>query len=133
MELYSYSHAHGQSAYHFVFCPKYRYAIFEDAFLRFACVQIFKRIAEQYGMRIYAIEVMPDHVHLFVELPHTISVAKAAQILKGISSRLLRKMYPQIREKLRKQLWSDGYFFRSVGNVTADTIAHYIRTSQRNF
>ena len=134
MELYSFNRSYGQNAQHFVFCPKYRRDIFADPEVKQGCEQILREIAQTYKLRIYEMQVMPDHVHLFVEIPPTTSVAKALQLLKGISSRELRKRYPQIQKKLwGKHFWSPGKFHRSVGNVTADTIQHYIAQSQGNF
>jgi len=77
---------------------------------------------------------MPDHVHLFVEVPSTISVSKALQLFKGISSYKLFRQHPWLRNHFRKgHFWSPGKFFRSVGNVTAETIQHYISQSQGNW
>jgi putative transposase len=51
--------------------------------------------------------------------------------LKGVSSYRLFKLHPELKERYwGGSLWSSGKFFRSVGNVTADTIAHYIKESQ---
>ena len=131
MELYSFNRSYGQNAHHFVFCPKYRRPVFADSEVRVGCQQIFYDIAKQYRMRIYELQVEDDHLHLFVEIPPTLSTAKAQQLFKGISSRYLRKNYPQVFKQLwGKHFWSAGKFARSVGNVTADTIAHYIRESQ---
>ena len=70
-------------------------------------------------------------VHLFVEVPPTMSVSKALQLFKGISSYKLFRQHPWLRKHFRKgHFWSPGKFFRSVGNVTAETIQHYIAESQ---
>jgi len=74
---------------------------------------------------------MPDHVHLFAEVPPTMCISKALQLFKGISSYKLFKKHPWLRRHFRKgHFWSPGKFFRSVGNVTAETIQHYISQSQ---
>ncbi len=49
--------------------------------------------------------------------------------MKGISSKHLRGMYPELKVYGSK-LWSAGKFFRSVGSVTANTVEHYIKDSQ---
>ena len=73
-------------------------------------------------------EVMKDHVHIFVEVPPRYSPAQAVQILKSVSAREAFKKLPKLREELwTGKLWSDGYFVRSVGDkVTADIIRKYI-------
>jgi len=74
---------------------------------------------------------MPDHVHIFVEVPHTMSVAKALQLFNGYSAYRIFKQHPWLRRHFRTgHFWSPGKFFRSVGNVTSDTIKHYISCSQ---
>jgi len=74
---------------------------------------------------------MPDHIHLFVGFKPSFSVSEVEQRFKGISARRLFEMFPQLRKRLWKgHLWSRGKFVRSVGNVTADTIKHYIAKSQ---
>ena len=81
-----------------------------------------------YGYKIYEMQVMEDHVHLFVECPGNISVSKTLQLFKGISSRMLRRTFSFLRE--HKHLWSPGKFYRSVGNVSWDVIQNYIAHSQ---
>jgi len=83
------SHSVGQNAFHLVWKPKY-----SSSFLRFkevnkVCIGSIRFVALKYGMEIYELQVMPDHIHLFVELPPSISVSKSLQLFKGISSRIL--------------------------------------------
>ena len=79
----------------------------------------------------YMLEVVEDHVHLFLEFHPNISLSKVVQHLKGGSSYRLFKLHPELREKYwGGSLWSSGKFYRSIGNVTADTIKHYINDSQ---
>ena len=83
------------------------------------------------GYKIHAIEIAEDHVHLFIEFHPTIPLSKVVQYLKGGSSYRLFKLHPELRKRYWDgNLWSSGKFFRSVGNVTADTIKHYIKESQ---
>jgi putative transposase len=72
---------------------------------------------------------MEDHVHIFLSMKPTQSISTVVQCLKGISSKHLREMYPELKVYGDK-LWSAGKFFRSVGSVTADTVEYYIRESQ---
>jgi putative transposase len=83
------------------------------------------------GYRIHAIEIVEDHVHLFLEFRPSISLSKVVQYLKGGSSHRLFELHPELKKRYcGGRLWSTGKFFRSVGNVTADTIKHYIKESQ---
>ena len=76
-------------------------------------------------------EVVEDHVHLFLEFHPSASLSKVIQHLKGGSSYRLFKLHPELREKYwGGSLWSSGKFYRSIGNVTTETIKHYINDSQ---
>ena len=66
------------------------------------CEQFLREIAQQYCFEIYELQVMPDHVHLFVEVPPTICVSKALQLFKGISSFKLFRKHPWLQRHFRK-------------------------------
>ena len=74
-------------------------------------------------------EVMDDHVHVFVEAPPRYAPSQLVQMLKSISARELFKEFPKMREEMWSgKIWSDGYFVRSAGNaVTSDIIRKYIK------
>jgi len=78
---------------------------------------------------INTMEVMEDHVHVFLSAPPLYAPTWIAQILKSISARELFARFPQLRRQLwGGQFWEDGYFVRSVGDaVTAEIIHRYIR------
>ncbi|MDI6806833.1 MAG: IS200/IS605 family transposase [Candidatus Aenigmarchaeota archaeon] len=130
MELQSFSHSYGQLAYHVVLVTKYRRQVLSKD--KHDVVKlIFNEIAIKHAMKLHAIEVLEEHVHIFITIPPTLCLSKAMQLLKGISSRILFKAFPEIKQKLwGGHLWSKGKFFRSVGSVTAEAIQHYIRETQ---
>ena len=76
-------------------------------------------------MTIHALEVMPDHVHVFVEADPTLAVSEIVNRFKGRSSRLMRQEFPALRSRL-PTLWSRSYYAGSVGHVSAKTIEAYI-------
>ena len=125
------NHAVGQNCYHLVWKTKYAEPIFNSLAYRKVCEGSLRQVAINYGMTIYELQVMPDHIHLFVELPSTMSVSKALQLFKGISSRMLRRQFSFLRDC--ENLWSPGKFFRSICNVTSDVIQNYIRYSQGSY
>jgi len=90
---------------------------------------VFYDIAERYELEIDTLEVMSDHVHLFLIAPPKYSPSQVVQILKSISARELFSRHPELRKELwGGELWSNGYFVRSVGDeVTADVIRRYIK------
>jgi len=133
MNLESYSHGFGQLTYHIVFVPKYRRPIFNEEFVKRACDMLFRQIAEKYGFTIHELQIMPDHVHLFIEVNPSDSISRVVQLFKGISARRLFQRFPELARFSREHIWSAGKFYRSVGNVTADTVKHYIACSQGNW
>lgn len=126
MDLRSYAHSRGQSAYHLVLVPKYRRKAFAREDISGCLERYLVALCRQRGWQLYALMVMPDHVHIFLELPPSVSVSEAFQVLKGKSSYELFRMFPELRYMFPRGLWSDGKFFRSVGAVTAPVIEHYI-------
>jgi len=131
LELRSFSHGYGQITYHIVLVPKYRYKIFYERRVKKDCELILKNICMDHGYKIHAIELTEDHVHLFLEIHPSTSLSNVVQYLKGGSSYRLFKLHPELKKRYwGGNLWSSGKFFRSVGNVTADTIKHYINESQ---
>jgi putative transposase len=71
--------------------------------------ELLAEIAAEHGMKLYAIEVMPDHVHLFVECDPTLCVAEIINRFKGRTSRVLRQEFRHLRSRL-PTLWSRSYF-----------------------
>jgi putative transposase len=110
--------------YHVVWCPKYRRPVLTgdvDRRLR----ELFAEKATELGMKIHALEIMPDHVHLFVESDPTRCVAEIVNRLKGYTSRVLRSEFPSLKSRL-PTLWSRSYYAGSVGHVSAAVIEKYI-------
>ena len=120
-------HAVYDLKYHIVWIPKYRKDILEKEVSDYLKAT-FNKIAEEYGFRIDTMEVMADHVHIFVEVLPKYSPAQVVQIMKSISARKIFEKFPELRKQLwAGELWNDGYFVRSVGDeVTADIIRKYI-------
>ena len=127
MGVKSTKHAVYDLKYHIVWVPKYRKHIFDNEIRQYA-KEVFQQIADEYEFVIDTMEVMEDHVHIFVEAPPRYSPAQIVQIMKSISAREVFKKYPKLRKQLwAHELWNDGYFVRSVGDkVTADIIRKYI-------
>ena len=131
MELNSFSHGYGQIAYHIVLVPKYRRKIFRASVKR-DCEAVILDICARKGYRVISLHVADDHVHLFLELHPTHSLSGVIKQLKGESAVRLFRMHPELRKQLwNGNLWSARKFYRSVGNVTMDTIQYYIEESQQ--
>jgi putative transposase len=110
--------------YHVVWCPKYRRPVLEGA-VAGRLKALLAEKAAQLALTIHALEVMPDHVHLFVEGDPTRCVAEIVNRLKGYTSHVLREEFPSLRSRL-PTLWSRSYYAGSVGHVSAATVERYI-------
>lgn len=129
--LKHFGHSVGQNCFHFVWKPKYARDPMKFYGVRCDIENFIHEVCERNKFEIYELSVQPDHIHLFCDIPHTMSVAKALQLLKGYTAYAIMKKHPWLRKHFRKgHFWSPGKFFRSVGNVTAETIQHYIAYSQ---
>ncbi len=120
-------HAVYDLKYHLVWIPKYRKHILSGEVSEYL-KEVFQRIAEGYEFRIDTMEVVEDHVHIFVEAPPRYSQAQVVQVMKSVSAREVFSKFPELRKQLwAGELWNDGYFVRSVGDkVTVDIIRKYI-------
>ena len=77
------------------------------------------------------LSISEDHVHVLIQIKPSDSIAGVVQVLKGGTSRMLRKEFSELEEFLwGESFWADGYFAESVGTVDEEVIRKYIR-SQR--
>ena len=114
--------------YHLVWCPKYRRKVLVppvDGRLKELCAQV----AAEHGMTIHTMEVMPDHVHLFVEADPTLCVAEIVNRFKGRSSHALRREFASLKSRL-PTLWSRSYYAGSIGHVSDAVVRRYIETQK---
>jgi putative transposase len=69
---------------------------------------------------VIALEIMPDHLHLFLSAPPTLAPNQIVRRIKGRSSRVLRQEFPHLRRL--PSLWTRSYFVSTAGNVSSQTI-----------
>ena len=114
--------------YHVVWCPKYRRRVLVNGvderlkdIIREVCAEIHAELIEM--------EVMPDHVHLLVEVDPQYGIHRAVRLIKGRSSRLLRDEYPWLKSRL-PTLWTNSYFVSTVGGAPLKTVRQYIENQK---
>ena len=114
--------------YHLVWCPKYRRPVLvADIASRLKVLLVEK--ANELEVMVHALEVMPNHVHLFIETDPRWCPAELANRFKGSTSHALREEFPSLKSRL-PTLWSRSYFIGSVGSVTAASIEKYIASQK---
>lgn len=114
--------------YHFITVVKYRKHIFDNDDIVNDIKLIFNRIAESFDVKITAMECGVDHIHVLFRAKPSLDITKFINILKGHSSRDLRKKYSDVlKDKLwGDAMWSPSYFLSTTGNVSLDTLKNYI-------
>lgn len=109
-----------------VWCPKYRRPVL-DGQVAERLDELIRQKADERGWKITALEVMPDHVQLFVKHDPKSSASYVANQFKGFTSRVLREEFPHLKSRM-PTLWSSSYFAASLGAVSAATVEKYIST-----
>lgn len=119
-------------SYHIIWCPKYRRKVLQkgvDTRLK----ELLHIKAKEREWTIKSLEVMPDHVHIFISASPNDSVKDIVGALKGFTARYLRHEFPYLRTKI-PSMWTRSYYVESVGHISESTIKKYIadqKTSQR--
>jgi putative transposase len=111
--------------YHLVWSTKYRKPALVppvDAALK----DLLTQTAAEHEYDVLGLEVMPDHVHIFLSAPPAVSPAIIAKILKGASARRLFTVFSHQRRLWGGHLWNPSYYVGTAGHVSAETIKRYL-------
>lgn len=118
--------------YHVVWCPKYRRKVLTGS-IETRLKELIEETCSTLNVEIIEMELMPNHVHLLLEVDPQFGIHKAVKQIKGNSSRILRQEFKELRTKL-PTLWTNSYFVSTVGGAPLEVIKQYIesqKTSQR--
>ncbi len=118
--------------YHIVWCPKYRRKVLVNG-VADRLNELIREVCKEIQVEIIEMEIMPDHIHLLLEVDPQFGVHKAVKKIKGRTSRILRQEFPYLKTKL-PTLWTNSYFVSTVGGAPLEIIKQYIenqKTSQR--
>jgi len=126
------SHATYNCNYHFVWIPKYRKPLLKHEKIKEILEKIIKGQSESREWEVLAIEIQPDHLHLFLSVPPSWSPSEVVNILKGNTSRQLRLVFPFLKTIIRKSLWADGYYVSTAGYVSQEQVRRYIDEQSNN-
>ncbi|MBM7556627.1 IS200/IS605 family transposase [Halanaerobacter jeridensis] len=129
----SLSHCKYLVQYHLVWCPKFRFEVINGN-IKKSLKNIFADICNKYQYGILELEVMPDHIHIFLSAKPTVAPTDIVRTLKSISAIKLFKEYPKLKKFYARcgSLWSKGYFVSTIGNVSSQTIKRYIQNQNSN-
>lgn len=115
--------------YHVVWCTKYRRKVLVDG-VDIRLKELIEEICKEYSIDIIEMEIMPDHVHLLVEVDPQFGIHKAVKLIKGRTSHDLRQEFSSLRTRL-PTLWTNSYFVSTVGGAPLSIIKQYIE-NQKN-
>lgn len=115
--------------YHVVWCPKYRRPVLVEG-VDERLKTILADVVAETRSELIEVEVMPDHVHLLVEVDPQFGIHRFVKLAKGRSSRLLRAEFPRLRSRL-PTLWTNSYAVFTVGGAPLATVKQYIENQKR--
>ena len=124
-KLYHTDHAIVYSCqYHVIFCPKYRRRVLDGA-VGIRLKELVLEKQQEYGYTVMGMEVLPDHVHLLLDVDPRVGIAAVVAKIKGYTSHELRAQFPWLKKRL-PTLWTRSRFISSVGAVTLEVVQQYI-------
>ena len=123
------SHCVFNIGYHIIWCPKYRRKVLING-VDIRLKEILVKRAVAIGVSIEKMEIMPDHVHLFVKAVPTLAVHFIVNQLKGYSSYILREEFPWLKSRL-PTLWTRSYYCETIGHISENTIIRYIEDQKK--
>ena len=117
---------------HVVWCPKYRRKVLVGA-VETRLKELLSAFCDEIAVELIALEVMPDHVHLILEVDPQFGIHRTVKYLKGKTSHVLRNEFVHLTTKLPSR-WTNSYFVSTVGGAPLEAIKQYVenqKTSQR--
>jgi len=113
--------------YHLVWCPKRRKPVLVGE-VKERLEQIIYQVADELGIKVLEVAINPDHIHLFVSAYPTIPVHKIVKRIKGRSSNILRREFPELLKL--PSLWTRSYYVSTIGAVSKEAIEKYIEAQK---
>lgn len=131
MKLDSNNHSVFLLYYHLVLVTKYRRQVI-DKVISNRLRDIFENIASNYNITIVEWNDDKDHIHILFRGHPNSEISKFINAYKSASSRLIKKEYPNIRQKLWKEyFWSRSFCLITTGGTTVDVVKKYIENQSK--
>lgn len=92
--------------------------------------EIIKEVCAEFKSEMIEMEIMPDHVHLLVEVDPQFGIHRLIKTIKGRTSRVLRLEFKQLKSRL-PTLWTNSYFVSTVGGAPLEIIKQYIENQKQ--
>ena len=114
--------------YHVVWCPKYRRPVLVEG-VDVRLKSLIVETCSKMNVDIIEMEIMPDHVHLLIEVEPQFGIHRAVKQIKGVSSRVLREEFSWLKSRI-PTLWTNSYFVSTVGGAPLAVIKKYIENQK---
>ena len=112
----------------YVWCPKYRRNVLVNG-VDVRLKEFISAICQEISVDVIEMEIMPDHVHLLLEVDPQFGIHKAVKTIKGRTSRVLRTEFPWLRSRI-PTLWTNSYFVSTVGGAPLAMVKQYIENQK---
>jgi putative transposase len=131
MYTMSTKHSKYSLGYHIIWYPKYRHHVLKDA-IEIELKRILSETCIAYDWQLQSLEIMPDHVHIFVQACPQTPPAQIAKTLKSLSAVYLFHKFPKLKNRKfwGSGLWSRGTYYATVGHITEEAVKKYIETQK---
>lgn len=125
------NHFCSEIGYHIVFCTKYRNSILNQQ-IQVVLKQLITEICIEYEWTVHALEIMEDHIHLFVQTEPTVAPTDIVKTIKSITAVKIFTLFPKLKQKWfwGSGLWSRGYYVGTCGTITNETVKRYIENQK---
>ena len=131
VKYWSGAHTKHRLQCHLVWIPKYRRRVLRGKVV-IRLKQLLYQACRINRWWIGELAIETDHVHVLIQYHPRESISEVVQILKGGTSRVVRKEFPELEEFIwGDSFWADGYFAESVGKVNEEVIRKYIRSQNQ--
>ena len=117
-------HAVYNCFYHLIWCPKYRRGVLVDG-IDIRLKELLLEKSREHGWAIENMEIMPDHVHVFIKATTNDAPVYIVSQLKGYTSFMLRNEFKKLKSRL-PTLWTRSYYCETIGHISESTIKKYI-------
>jgi putative transposase len=113
--------------YHLVQCVKYRKQVLNTPAIIDYLKQKIVEISDTFQVIVIDIGCDKDQFHMLFRAKPTLDIPKYINAIKTITSREMKRNFPEIKGKLWKEaFWSRSYFLATSGQVTLEQLKRYV-------
>lgn len=131
LEVWEDSHSVNKIGLHIIWCTKYRKPVLIGK-VELTVKRTIGEVCIEYGWACRTVEVMPDHVHLFIQIHPTDRPCDVVRTLKSITAVAVFTEFLELKKQKfwGSGLWSRGTFYSSVGHISQETVIKYIENQK---